>query len=107
MQSIADVPAGQVAISAPTLLETAIVLNKRGVLAEIRSLLADLTVEIVAFDESLAWRAFAAHQRFGKGNHPAGLNFGDCFSYALAVSRDAPLLFKGEDFAKTDVRRAL
>jgi ribonuclease VapC len=43
---------------------------------------------------------------FGKGRHPAGLNFGDCFSYALAKARREPLLFKGEDFAKTDVQQA-
>jgi len=48
----------------------------------------------------LAWR------RFGKGRHPAGLNYGDCFSYALALTRGEPLLFKGEDFAKTDVNRS-
>ena len=47
-----------------------------------------------------------AYRRFGKGNHPAGLNFGDCFAYALAKERDVPLLFKGDDFALTDVRPA-
>jgi ribonuclease VapC len=56
-------------------------------------------------EESLA--AFDAYRRFGKGNHPARLNFGDCAAYALAKSLDAPLLFKGNDFARTDVRRAL
>lgn len=45
--------------------------------------------------------------RFGKGRHPAGLNFGDCFSYALARTLDAPLLFVGNDFGQTDVRVAL
>lgn len=50
----------------------------------------------------LAARAFA---RFGKGRHPARLNFGDCFAYALAKEVDEPLLFKGDDFAKTDVER--
>jgi ribonuclease VapC len=47
-----------------------------------------------------------AFARYGKGRHPAGLNFGDCFAYALARSLNAPLLFKGEDFARTDVLRA-
>lgn len=48
-----------------------------------------------------------AYRRYGKGSgHPAKLNFGDCFAYALAASLDAPLLFKGEDFAQTDVKRA-
>ena len=48
-----------------------------------------------------------AHRRFGKGNHPAGLNFGDCFAYALATERGLPLLFKGDDFARTDLESAL
>jgi ribonuclease VapC len=47
-----------------------------------------------------------AFRRFGKGRHPAGLNFGDCFSYALASATGEPLLFKGSDFSQTDVRRA-
>lgn len=51
--------------------------------------------------------ARAAFRRFGKGRHPAALNFGDCFSYALAIAEDEPLLFKGKDFARTDVRVAL
>ena len=45
-----------------------------------------------------------AYLDFGRGNHPAGLNFGDCFAYALAKAAGAPLLFKGDDFARTDVR---
>ena len=47
-----------------------------------------------------------AYRRFGKGRHPAGLNFGDCFSYALAIRERIPLLFKGDDLSKTDVRVA-
>ena len=50
-----------------------------------------------------AWRAW---RRFGRGNHPAALNLGDCFAYALAETTGEPLLFKGEDFAKTDVEAA-
>jgi ribonuclease VapC len=46
-----------------------------------------------------------AYERYGRGLHPAALNFGDCFAYALAMSRSEPLLFKGEDFASTDVLR--
>ena len=48
-----------------------------------------------------------AYRRFGKGRHATGLNFGDCFAYALAKERDLPLLFKGDDFAQTDIRPAL
>jgi ribonuclease VapC len=67
------------------------------------ALLARLEVEIVAHDEVLARVAREAFLRFGKGRHPAGLNFGDCAAYALAEANDLPLLFKGEDFGKTGV----
>lgn len=66
--------------------------------------LAGIEVEPVTVEQGrFAARAFA---RFGKGRHAAGLNFGDCFAYALAKEVDEPLLFKGDDFAKTDVSRA-
>jgi ribonuclease VapC len=63
-------------------------------------------IGIVAVDEELARGTVRGFERFGKGRHPAGLNFGDCFAYALARSLDAPLLFKGGNFAKTDVKVA-
>lgn len=59
----------------------------------------------IAQDEDDAQRR-RAWRRFGKGRHPAGLNFGDCFSYALAVATGEPLLFKGNDFSQTDILRA-
>lgn len=58
----------------------------------------------IPLDEALADLAAEGYRRFGKGRHPAGLNFGDCFSYALAIREHVPLLFKGDDFIKTDVR---
>jgi ribonuclease VapC len=58
-------------------------------------------------DLELGSDALAAYLRFGKGLHPARLNLGDCFAYALAKQLDAPLLYKGDDFAKTDIRSAL
>lgn len=64
-------------------------------------------IELRPVDESQARLAREAFLRFGKGRHPAGLNFGDCFSYALARTLDAPLLFVGDDFGQTDVRAAL
>jgi ribonuclease VapC len=67
------------------------------------ALLTRLDIEIVAHDASLARVAREAFLRFGKGRHPARLNFGDCAAYALAMSNGFPLLFKGEDFGKTDV----
>jgi ribonuclease VapC len=54
-------------------------------------------------DSEQAETARDAHRRFGRGRHPAGLNFGDCFSYALSKATGEPLLFKGADFARTDV----
>jgi ribonuclease VapC len=64
-------------------------------------------IEIIPHDEALARIARDAFLRFGKGRHPARLNCGDCASYALAKSRRIPLLFKGTDFAHTDLRAAI
>jgi ribonuclease VapC len=61
--------------------------------------------EIVPFDAEQADAARRAWRRYGKGHHAAALNYGDCFSYALAATRGEPLLFKGQDFAKTDISR--
>ena len=66
-----------------------------------------MEMEVVPFDHQLAIVARDAFVRFGKGRHPARLNFGDCVSYALAQARGFPLLYKGEDFAKTDVVSAM
>ena len=73
----------------------------------LEGLLSELAIELVPFDQQQARASQTAFIRFGKGRHPAGLNFGDCVSYALAQSRGLPLLFKGTDFAKTDVISAL
>jgi ribonuclease VapC len=64
-------------------------------------------LRIVAFDQEQSLLAFEAYRRYGKGNHPAALNFGDCASYALARRLNAPLLFKGNDFGRTDIQSAL
>ena len=64
-------------------------------------------IEIVPVDLALARLAADAFARFGKGRHPAALNYGDCFAYALAKANGAALLFKGTDFALTDVASAL
>jgi ribonuclease VapC len=60
-------------------------------------------IQIAAVDVEQAYLARKAFSRFGKGRHAAGLNYGDCFSYALAMVRGEPILYKGEDFAQTDV----
>lgn len=75
--------------------------------AELDSLLKALGITIAAVDARQALLAREAYQRFGKGNHPARLNLGDCFAYALAKARGEPLLFKGDDFRQTDVEAAL
>lgn len=75
--------------------------------AELDSLLKALGITIAAVDARQALLAREAYQRFGKGNHPARLNLGDCFAYALAKARGEPLLFKGDNFRQTDVEAAL
>ena len=93
-------------LSAATLVETAIVIEARLGDAggrELDRLLQKADVEIVAVDAEQAELARHAFRTFGKGRHAAGLNFGDCFSYALAQASGEPLLFKGGDFSKTDV----
>lgn len=74
---------------------------------ELERLLACGAFETVAVTAHHADLAIGAFRRFGKGRHAAGLNIGDCFSYALAKATDQPLLFKGDDFAQTDIASAL
>ena len=74
---------------------------------EVEALLRELGVTIVPFGEPEWHATVAAFLRFGRRRHAAALNFGDCLAYAAAVAHDAPLLFKGADFARTDVKRAL
>lgn len=93
-------------ISAGSLLEAAIVVDNQVGLGAGRQLdafldRAGITVEPVTEDHVRIARQ--AYLDFGKGNHPAGLNFGDCFAYALAKTENEPLLFKGSDFSQTDV----
>lgn len=97
-------------MSAATWLETMLVISaRRGELGRqsLDELLALAMIEIQPVDAELARIAYQAWLQYGKGRHPAGLNFGDCFSYALAKQRQESLLFKGEDFSKTDVDSAL
>ena len=96
-------------MSAATLLELTIVMeNKGGPRAgyELDDFITQTEVEIVPVTLDQAETARVAWRRFGKGNHPAHLNFGDCFSYALSKTTGEPLLFKGNDFAQTDIKPA-
>lgn len=97
-------------ISAATLVEASIVMRaKTGAdgVDDLDALLAVAAVRCVGVDEAQARMARDAFARFGKGAAPAGLNFGDCFAYALARSIDRPLLYKGADFSRTDVVSAV
>jgi ribonuclease VapC len=98
-------------ISAPTYLETAIVIHARSgpeAQEKLDRLVSELSAEIVPFARNHAVLALAAYRQYGKGSgHPAGLNFGDCFTYAVAKLHDEPVLFKGNDFARTDLKIAV
>lgn len=97
-------------VSAGTVIETSLVLLGRyGESGDslLDRLLREIRVEIVSVDNEQVTLARDAALRFGRGRHEAALNFGDCFSYALAIARAEPLLFVGDDFAKTDVERCI
>ena len=98
------------AIAAPTLLETAIVAEGRtlpGMAEKLDALMGAIRPEIVPFTAEHVSLARDAWRRYGKGRHRAGLNLGDCFAYALAKERGQALLFKGDDFAATDIEPAI
>jgi ribonuclease VapC len=98
--------AGSRLLSAATVLETGIVLEARqGEAAgrEFDLFVVRANLQIVPVDAEQADLARSAWRKYGKGRHPAGLNFGDCFSYALAKSSGEPLLAKGTDFSSTDI----
>ena len=96
-------------MSVANVLEACIVVESRGGIAaghEFDMFLAGAEVEPMPVTAAQVEAARRAWRRFGKGNHPAALNFGDCFAYALADTMDEPLLFKGNDFARTDIEAA-
>jgi ribonuclease VapC len=97
-------------VSAATLIETAFVIEARkgepgG--RELDLLIQKAEVVVVPVDAEQVSEARRVYRRFGKGRHAAGLNFGDVFAYALARASGEPLLFKGDDFAKTDIGRVI
>ena len=101
--------AGHVRVGAPTLVETSLVLAGRRRVkggGEVVRLVEELGVTVVPFGEA-EWRlAVDAFTKFGRGRHPAALNFGDCLAYATATSLGDALLYVGDDFAQTDVPAA-
>lgn len=102
--------AGDALVGAATLVEMRIVaLAKQGdaALADLDILLREIEATILPFDGDQADCTADAWSRFGRGRHPAALNLGDCYSYAVARVSGAPLLFKGNDFSQTDIPRAI
>jgi len=98
-----------VGIGAPTLVETVIVLAARlrgDPIAVLKELLEAIGAEVIPFTEDHFRAALRAYLKFGKGRHPAALNFGDCLCYAVASIAREPLLYTGDDFSRTDIRKA-
>jgi len=94
-------------ISAGTVAEALIVAARRDVGEEVVRLIDGLGFEIVSVTLASARRIAGAYDKWGKGVHPAALNFGDCFAYEVAKEHDCPLLYVGEHFSQTDVEAAL
>ena len=99
---------GQVLVSTATAVELlTVAMGKSDVVYQSAvEFLARPFIRLVPLDEAQLWAAADACRRYGKGRHPARLNFGDTFAYALASTRGIPLLFKGNDFARTDLTPA-
>jgi len=99
--------ADEILISAGTLAEVRIVSTGRNVGSDMARFLDRFPLSVVPVTEATAHTIATTYQQWGRGFHPAALNFGDCFAYALAKERGCPLLYVGHDFAKTDVASAL
>ena len=97
----------EILISAGTMAEAMIVAARRNVGDEMAKLIDGLGFNVVPVTAASARRVAQAYFRWGKGVHPGGLNFGDCFAYAVAKEHSCPLLFIGDDFSKTDLQRAV
>ena len=96
-----------VLISAATVAEALIVAGRRNVADEMARLIDGLAMSIATVTAASARRVVHAYERWGRGVHPAGLNFGDCFAYEIAKEHACPLLFVGDNFSKTDLDSAL
>lgn len=109
--SVALAEAAPKLMSLVTYFETAsVLLQKRPAngLSFVNEIVRDTVIELVPFDHDQIEAAITARRLYGRGmEHPAQLNFGDCFAYALARTRDLPLLFKGDDFVHTDITPAI
>lgn len=94
-------------IAAPNLVEALIVAAGRGIHGEMALLIGDLGLTILPLTHERAYAVVSGYRRWGKGFHPAALNFADSFAYAAAKEHGCPLLYIGDDFAKTDIESAL
>ncbi len=94
-------------ISAGTVAEALIVAGRRNVREEVTQLIDGLGFEIVSVTPASARRIAQAYDKWGKGVHPAALNFGDCFAYEVAKEHGCSLLYVGEDFSQTDIENVL
>lgn len=99
--------ADELLISAGTVAEALIVSARRHVGEEVSEMISGLGFEVVAVTAASARRVAEAYSRWGKGIHPASLNYGDCFAYEIAREYDCPLLYVGGDFSQTDVKSAM
>lgn len=99
--------ASGIAISAATVAEALIVAERKGLGSRMQQVIDEFALEITSVLPADSKRVAAAYSRWGKGVHPARLNLGDCFAYALAKERGCPLLFVGDDFRQTDIESVL
>ena len=93
----------RIVISAATVAEALIVAERRGLGEEMTELIDGLGLEVASVSATEARRVATAYAQWGKGIHPAGLNFGDCFAYEVAKAHGCPLVHVGDDFARTDI----
>jgi ribonuclease VapC len=97
----------RIIISAGTVAEALIVASGRNVSEQIEQLIGELELEVVPVTFDTARRMQLVYRHWGRGHHPASLNLGDCFAYDVAKEHACPLLYVGDDFAKTDIKSVL
>jgi ribonuclease VapC len=97
----------EILISAGTLVEVLIVSARRNIGADMARLIERLAPDVVPVTQAVARQIGFAYERWGRGMHPAALNFGDCFAYAVAKEHGCRLLYVGDDFTKTDIEAVL
>ncbi len=97
----------QLVVSAVTVVEALVVAERRGLGGEMAGLIDGLALEVVSVSLTVAKRVAESYAQWGRGVNPAGLNFGDCFAYEVAKTRNCPLLYVGTDFARTDIASVL